>query len=237
MAQPNSYAANRVLAALSPDEMARIQPHLTPSLFHLGDNLWEAGQQPPFVVFMKFGLVSLMLASRSGVDVEVGIIGHENIAGATEILGGSLATTRAAIQGAGSGWRMAPSEFKNEFERGGSFQKAVMRGIQTQNFQTSQCALCNRLHSVEQRLSRWLLMANNRLGVDEMQLTHEFIASMLGTRRAGVTVAAGILRERGLIDYSRGLVAILDRAGLEKTACECYAAIERGLGDGDESRK
>ncbi len=230
MALSNSETSvNHLLAGLPEAERSRLTPLLKPSLIHLGEPLWETGQAIEAVYFPKQGVISLVLTSVDGVDVEVGMVGREGIAGSIETLGTGRATTRAQVQMAGSGWRMESSAFRAEFARGGAFQEAILRFHASLSFQSAQCALCNRLHSVEQRLARWLLMASDRANAPDMQLTHEFIATMLGTRRAGVTVAAGVLREVGLISYHRGMITILDRAGMEKTACECYQAIERNF--------
>ena len=220
---------NFVLASLPDAERARLMPLLKPRLTHLGESLWEMGQLIEYVFFPKQGVISLVLTSAEGVDVEVGMVGREGLVGGIEVLGTGLATMRAQVQGDGSGWRMESGVLRAEFARGGAFQGAVLRAHASLAFQSAQCALCNRLHTVDQRLSRWLLMASDRTGTPSLNITHEFIATMLGTRRAGVTVAAGALRELGLISYSRGVITILDRAGMEKTACECYHAIERNF--------
>ena len=230
MAQFQSeFSVNHVLAGLPEDECTRMAPLLKPVLTHLGDSLWEVGQATEWVFFPKQGVISLVLTSAAGVDVEVGMVGREGIVGSVEVLGQGRALIRAQVQMAGSGWRMDANAFRAEFARGGTLQSVVLSFHAALAFQSAQSALCNRLHTVEQRLARWLLMASDRAGTREMQLTHEFIATMLGTRRAGVTVAAGMLREAGLISYSRGLVSILNWAGMEKTACECYEAIKRNF--------
>jgi len=226
----SQFSPNRVLASLPTSELTRLQAHLTPCHFHLRHTFWERGDLIEAVYFLKLGVTSLVLTSETGVDVEVGIIGPEGVLGAVEALGSGKATTRAVTQLTGSGWKLPASIFRAEFARGGAFQEAVLRANDKQSFQTAQCVLCNRLHPIDKRLSRWLLMAHDRAGgIDEMKLTHEFIAAMLGTRRAGVTVAAGQLRAAGLIDYVRGRVIILNRDGLEKVACECYEVIQNNL--------
>jgi CRP-like cAMP-binding protein len=224
------FSANHVLASLPATELTRLKTHLTPSQFPLRHTLWERGDSIDAIYFLKSGVTSLVLTSESGIDVEVGMVGPEGVVGAVEALGNGKASTRAVTQLTGSGWKLFASLFREEFARGGPFQEAVLLANDKQSFQTAQCVLCNRLHPIDQRLSRWLLMAHDRSGgINEMKLTHEFIAAMLGARRAGITVAAGQLRTAGLIDYARGRVIVLDRSGLEKTACECYDIIQNNL--------
>lgn len=219
--------SNFILSTLPEFDFQRLEPHLKACLLHEGQILFDSGDDVDRVYFMKAGVASLVLTACNGVEVEVGFIGSEGIVGAGDVLAGDTMAARAVVQVAGSGWRLDAEVFRTEFRHGGALQQRVLRYQHALAVQTSQCVLCNRLHSVEQRLSRWLLMAHDRVQGGELELTHEFIATMLGTRRVGVTVAAGALRELGLIEYQRGNVTILDRAGLEKTACECYAAIRK----------
>ncbi len=224
-----TYSSNYILAALTPTELARVTPHLTPCLLHLGQTLYERGDSVDRIYFPKNGVISLVLSSQSGVDVEVGLIGREGSLGAPETLGGHSMKTRANVQIAGSGWRMAAKVLRDEFQTGGALQNAILRSSFSQLQQTSQCVLCNRLHSVERRLSRWLLMCQDRMQTPTLELTQEFLANMIGTRRVGVTLAAGTLRDAGVIEYTRGKVTITDRQGLEARACECYPLIREAF--------
>lgn len=221
---PN-YGSNYILAALTPAELARVTPHLTPCLLHLEQTLYEKGDTVEQIYFPKNGVISLVLTSEKGIDVEVGLIGREGSLGAPETLGRHLMMTRAIVQIEGSGWRMAAKVLREEFKTGGALQTAILKSSYSQLQQTTQCVLCNRLHSVEERLVRWLLMCQDRMHSDVLELTQEFIANMIGTRRVGVTLAAGVLREAGVIQYTRGRVVIIDRKGLEARACECYPLI------------
>jgi len=226
---PSPFAANFVLGSLSAPDLERLSPHLKPCLLHLGDTLVHQGAKIEHVYFAKTGMISLILTSKSGVDVEVGLIGREGSLGALEVLSGQTFSKRAMVQVAGNGWRIPAAAFGDEIDRNKDFRAGVLRAASFQTDQTEQCVLCNRLHSVEKRLARWLLMCQDRMHLETLELTHEFIANMLGTRRVGVTLAMGILREAGLINYSRGNVTICDRSALEKRACECYTTIQAGF--------
>lgn len=219
---PTPFHSNYIFAALPAADFERFAVHLKPCLLHLGQTLCEKGDPVETLYFPKNGLISLMLTSQSGIDVEVGLIGREGVLGGLEVLGEDLMMVRAMVQIAGSGWKISAEALRRECTISPALQTAILRHSHTLMQQTAQGVLCNRLHTVEKRLARWLLMAQDRMHTDTLELTHEFIATMLGTRRVGVTLAAGILREDGLIDYKRGLVKILDRPGLEARACECY---------------
>ncbi len=220
-----SASSNYVLGALPPEDFKRIESHLKPCLFHLGYTFYEKGDVVDSVYFPKTGVISLVLTSESGIDVEVGLIGREGSLGTMEVLGTHLMMTRAIVQIAGSGWKMSANSLREEFARSRALQTTILRSSHSLMQQTTQCVLCNKLHTVERRLARWLLMAQDRMHIETLELTQEFIGNMLGTRRVGVTLAAGALRNAGLIEYSRGRVTIIDRAGLEARACECYALI------------
>lgn len=217
--------SNSVLAALPEMESARLALHLIPCLLHSGQVLYEKGDVMDTVYFPKSGILSLVLSSQVGVDVEVGIIGRDGVLGAMEALGHNRINTRVNVQIAGTGWRMSAEALRLECAQGGALFGAVLLASYQLNQQASQSVLCNRLHSVEERLARWLLMCHDRTGSEFLELTHEFLSNMLGVRRVGVTLAAGALRDSRLIDYRRGSVAIIDRRGLEARACECYALL------------
>jgi CRP-like cAMP-binding protein len=200
--------------------------HLQPCLFHLGDTLFDATSEIKYVYFLKSGIVSLIMDAIDGINVEVAIVGCEGVVGAGEALTGVRMVSRAEVQIAGSGWRLPVDVFRQAFKSNGVLQDVYMRYQQFLSLQAAQCALCNRRHSIEQRLSRWLLMASDRTNSDTLELTHEFMATMLGTRRAGISIAANQLRSEGLIGYKRAMVTILDPEGLANRACECHAPLE-----------
>ena len=219
------FHANYILAALPDADLEALVPHLKPCLLHQEQTLCEKDDLVETLYFPKTGIISLIVGSQSGAEVEVGIIGREGALGGLEVLGEDLMLTRAIVQIAGSGWKVSATVLREQCAGSRALQTAILRSSHALMQQTAQCVLCNRLHSVEQRLARWLLMSQDRMHTNRLELTHEFISNMLAVRRAGVTTAAGILREAGLIEYSRGLVTITDRAGLEKYSCECYAVI------------
>lgn len=224
-ASTSAFHANFIFAALPAADFDLLAPHLKPCLFHQGQKLCEKDDLIETLYFPKTGIISLVLTSQSGVDIEVGIIGRDGVLGGLEVLGEDLMLTRAIVQIAGSGWKISAEALREQCAQNRALQTAILRASHALMQQTAQCVLCNRLHSVEQRLARWLLMSQDRMHTNMLQLTHEFIANMLGVRRAGVTIAAGVLREAGLIEYTRGLVTITDRAGLEQFSCECYSVI------------
>jgi CRP-like cAMP-binding protein len=162
----------------------------------------------------------------NGATAEMGLVGNEGVVGISLFMGGDTTPNRAVVQGAGNALKLQAKAMRAEFSRGGEFQHLLLRYTQALITQISQTAVCNRLHSVEQRLSRWLLMTRDRTQSDELQMTHEFISNMLGVRREGVTHAAHGLQQQGLISYARGHIQILDRKGLENCACECYAVVK-----------
>lgn len=221
--------ANGVLAALPQAEYDRLSPYLRPINLVQGETLYNVGEPIQTVYFHDSGMTSMVVTSDEGTDVEVGIVGREGVVGAGPGLTNTGSPCATMIQVAGRGYVMPVDVLKAEFKRGGVFQDLLLRHIQALSVMMGQCGLCNRLHSIEERLSRWLLMAADQTGSEKLDLTQEFIANMLGTRRSGVTVAAGMLRAAGLIEYSRGCITITDREGLESSACECYAAVQKQL--------
>jgi CRP-like cAMP-binding protein len=214
--------ANRLLRHLPPLEWARLSHHLQPTLLYQGQIIHEIDQVVQRVYFINGGLVSLTLAAEDGAEVEVGIVGREGVVGTSALLGAGHAVTRATVQIPGKAMAIPADALRDSFKRGGQFQELMLRYMNALLSQTGQTALCNRLHSVEERLCRWLLVARDRLGNDELEITQEFIAQMLGVRRSGVTIAAGTLRQSGLIDYTRGCIHIKDAQTMESCACACY---------------
>jgi CRP-like cAMP-binding protein len=220
--------SNRILDALPGVERDRLIRSMELSRLPIKTVLFEPGEPIDAVYFPISGVISLVTALEDGSIVEVATIGNEGIVGVPHVARGSLAV-RAISQVAGSSLRMEAAAFLAEWERPGSLRDLVQNYLQALFGQVSQAAACNRLHSNEERLSRWLLMSHDRVGVDEFQITHEFLGQMLGSRRATVTLSAGLLQAAGLIRYHRGQVTIIDREGLEGVACECYQVIKDEL--------
>jgi len=224
----NAPHSNRILEALPAVDRERLSGGMVPVALGIKTVLFEPGEPIRAVHFPLDGVVSLVTPLDDGAIVEVATVGNEGIVGVPLVLGGSLAV-RAISQVAGSALRMDAGAFLSEMERGGALAALVHQYLQALFGQIAQAAACNRLHTNEERLSRWLLMSHDRVGVDEFAITHEFLGQMLGSRRATVTLSAGVLQAAGLIRYHRGHVAILDREGLESVACECYGVIKQQL--------
>jgi len=227
MSKEQPVSKNVILAAVSPKEYKRLLSHLEFVALPLGQSLYQSGDLIEHVYFPEDGLVSLVTHMHDGTTIEVGLIGKDGMVGIPVLLGDDIAFEEAIVQIAGSALRMKASVLKDALRRNHSplltelllYTRRLMKQI-------AQTAACNRLHTVEERLSRWLLMCHDRMDTDELLLTQEFISNMLGTRRASVGSAAGGLQTDGLIRYSRGRISILERAGLEESACECYRAVK-----------
>ncbi|HVD04107.1 MAG TPA: Crp/Fnr family transcriptional regulator [Candidatus Dormibacteraeota bacterium] len=219
---------NHLLAFLPDADREALVAKLSPVFLNVKTVLFEPGQVVDAVYFPLDGVVSLVTPLEDGAIVEVATVGNEGLVGVPVVLGGSLAV-RAISQVAGRCLTMETGGFLYEMERRGSLASIVQNYLQALFGQISLAAACNRLHSNEERLSRWLLMSHDRVGADRFLITHEFLSQMLGSRRATVTLSAGILQKAGLIRYQRGHVEIVDRRGLEQTACECYRVIQDGL--------
>jgi CRP-like cAMP-binding protein len=217
---------NRILAALPDGERENIFPYLKRVSLPLGQVLFEPGESVRQIYFPTNSVVSLLAAMENGTTVEAGVVGNEGAVGISVILGAETSATQALVQAAGEALSIPAEALMAEFKRGGKLQSLLLRHTHTLFTMVSQTAACNRLHTVEERLARWLLTTRDRIEHDEFQLTQEFISRMLGTRRSGVTVAAGILQSAGLINYRRGHINILNREGLEEVSCECYHIVK-----------
>jgi CRP-like cAMP-binding protein len=222
---PQKATGNWLLDALPRENYQQLQPYLERITLSLGEVVYEAGGQMGCVYFPTTSHVSLLYTMVNGATAEMGLVGNEGVVGIALFMGGETTPNRAVVQGAGAAYKLKAQTMRDEFRRGGEFQLLLLRYTQALITQISQTAVCNRLHSVEQRLCRWLLLTHDRTHSDELQMTQEFISNMLGMRREGVTRAAGRLQEKGLISYMRGHITILNRQGLEATVCECYAVV------------
>jgi CRP-like cAMP-binding protein len=218
---------NRLLAALPAGEWARWLPHLEPVDMPLGKVLYESGSKLSHVYFPTTSIVSLLYVMEDGASAEIAVVGHEGIVGISLFMGGESTPSRAVVQSAGQGFRLKASLMMQEFNRAGPVLHLLLRYTQALITQMAQTAVCNRHHSLDQQLCRWLLLSLDRLHSNDLVMTQELIANMLGVRREGVTEAAGNLQEAGLIRYRRGHITVLDRAKLEARACECYAVVKK----------
>jgi CRP-like cAMP-binding protein len=227
MAAPHDPKQNHLLAALPPSEFKRIAPHLELVAMSLGDVLYESGGQLKHVYFPTDSIVSLLYVMENGASAEIAVVGNEGILGISLFMGGETTPSRAVVQSEGFGYRLMAKHLKLEFNRAGPMMHLLLRYTQALITQMSQTAVCNRHHSVDQQLCRWLLLSLDRLAANELTMTQELIANMLGVRREGVTEAAGKLRDAGIIHYSRGHIKVLDRPGLEQHVCECYAVVRK----------
>jgi CRP-like cAMP-binding protein len=223
----SSPEQNRLLAALSPDERERLFPYLQLVPMPLGKVLYESGDVLRHVYFPTDSIVSLLYVLESGASAEISVVGREGLIGIALFMGGETTPSRAIVQSAGHAYRLIGQRLKDEFHRNGGMQILLLRYTQALITQMAQTAVCNRHHSVDQQLCRWLLLSLDRLSSNELIMTQELIANMLGVRREGVTEAAGRLQALGAISYSRGRIAVLDRPRLEELCCECYAVVKR----------
>jgi len=221
-----SLADSHLLGALSPADQEHLLPDLRLNAFALGDTIYESGEPLDYVYFPTSCIVSLVYTMESGVTAEMGLVGNEGVVGVALFMGGDTMPNRAVVQVAGGAIKMRARLLQEEFKRGGALQRGLLRYTQALITQIAQTAVCNRIHSVEQRLCRWLLLCHDRAKSNQLRMTQEFIANMLGGHRQSVTVAAGRLQDAGLIHYSRGDIRILNRSGLEATACECYQVVK-----------
>lgn len=218
--------ANRILANLPEDEFEQIRPKLRDVSFPIGEILYMPEQKIEHVYFVNSGVVSLLAALEDGATVEAGVIGREGVAGISVVLGAHSTPNQALTQSDVEASRIAAADLVAEFRRSTELRDSLLRFVHTIFTQVTQTAACNRLHTLDQRLARWLLLTQDRVNSNEFTLTQEFLSRMLGVRRAGVSVAANDLKQSGLIDYRRGDIVILDRQGLEKVSCECYRIVK-----------
>lgn len=223
---PDGSARNRLLAALPVDVYERLQPDLESVPLALGQVIYEAHETLSHVYFPTTAIVSLLYTMENGKSAEMGVVGCDGVVGITVFMGGDTTPNRAVVQSAGDAFRLESKYFRDEFRRVGELHRLLLLYTQALLTQMSQTAVCNRLHSVEQQLCRWLLLSDDRLESNELIMTQELIASMLGVRREGVSVAAHRLQHAGLIRYKRGHITIVDRPGLESKACECYQVVK-----------
>jgi CRP-like cAMP-binding protein len=218
---------NHLLAALPSLEYERLFPHLELTEMLLGEAVCEPGIPMRYVYFPTTCIVSLLYVMENGASAEIAVAGNEGIVGVSLFMGGETTTSRAVVQSAGYAYRLTGQHLKDAFFLAGPVQRLLLRYTQALLTQMSQTAVCNRHHSVDQQLCRWLLLSLDRLPSNELTMTQELIANMLGVRREGVTEAAGELQRAGLIHYKRGKITVIDRPGLEARVCECYAVVKR----------
>ncbi|MFN6487340.1 MULTISPECIES: Crp/Fnr family transcriptional regulator [unclassified Nostoc] len=218
---------NKLLAALPSNDYERLLPHLKLVLLSTRQVIYEPGEPITYVYFPQNAVISIVTCMKDGSTVEVGIVSNEGMVGIPVILGGNTTTTKAFVQIGGAGMQMDADVFRSEFNQGGAIQNLLLRYVRAIYTELTQGCACNRLHTLEERLARWLLTVSDRLESEEFPLTQEFIAQMLGVRRSGVTVAASALSRAGMIRYQRGQINILNREDLEATSCECYRVIQK----------
>ena len=227
MLDPIYARKNKLLAALPDTEWKNLLPYLEWVDLPLGKVLYESGITLSHVYFPTTAIVSLLYVMENGSSAEIAVVGNEGIVGISLFMGGESTTSRAVVQSAGEGFRLNSKFLKSEFNRSVPLMHLLLRYTQALITQMSQTAVCNRHHSIEQQLCRWLLLSLDRLPSNELIMTQELIANMLGVRREGVTEEAHKLQKAGLICYVRGRITIIDRAGLEKRSCECYSVVKR----------
>jgi CRP-like cAMP-binding protein len=220
-------AQNDLLRSLSVAEFKRLAPHLEPFPMPLGHVIYESGRILDHVYFPTSAIVSLLYVMEDGASAEIAVVGHEGVVGISLFMGGETTPSRAVVQSAGQSFRLAARYLREEFGRAGSMQHPLLRYTQSLITQMAQTAVCNRHHSVDQQLCRWLLLSLDRLPTMELVMTQELIANMLGVRREGVTAAAGKLQAAGVIQYRRGRIRVLDRRKLEAMSCECYEVVRK----------
>ena len=218
---------NKVLGALHPAERERIFPHLQLVPMPLGKIVYESGDALRHVYFPADCIVSLLYVMRDGASAEISVVGNEGLVGVALFMGGETTPSRAIVQSAGKAYRLIAKRLKLEFNRHGQLQLLLLRYTQALITQMAQTAVCNRHHSVDQQLCRWLLLSLDRLPSNQLTMTQELISNMLGVRREGVTAAAAKLQNFGVIRYSRGKITVLDRPKLEELCCECYAVVKK----------
>lgn len=218
---------NHLLAALSPSVQQRLRSHLEEVDLPLGKVIYESGDTLRYVYFPTDSIVSLLYVMENGASAEISVVGNEGIVGIALFMGGESTPSRGVVQSAGSAYRLAGNVLKAEFHKHGELLTLMLRYTQSLITQMAQTAVCNRHHTVDQQLCRWLLMSLDRLPGNQLTMTQELIANMLGVRREGVTEAAGKLQKKGVIEYYRGKITVLDRPRLEELSCECYMVVKK----------
>jgi CRP-like cAMP-binding protein len=226
MAETHDPQQNQILDALPQPERERLFPHLALVALPLGKALYESGDMLRHIYFPTDAIISLLYVLKDGASAEIAVVGNEGAIGVALFMGGQTTTNRAVVQSAGSAYQMTGALLKEEFERHGELLHILLRYTQALITQMAQTAVCNRHHSVDQQLCRWLLLSLDRLSSDKLIMTQELIANMLGVRREGVTEAAGKLQKLGVIRYRRGEITVLDRPRLEQLCCECYGVVK-----------
>ena len=219
--------ANHLLAALPAADYNRLLPKLEHATLKLGWSLYESGSMQSHVYFPTNSIISLLYVMKNGSSAEIAVTGNDGVVGMALFMGGNTTPSRAVVQSAGEGYCLKADLVKSEFDRQGPLQFLLLRYTQSLITQMTQTAVCNRYHSLDQQLCRWMLLSLDRLASNELAMTHELIGDMLGVRREGVTQAAGNLQDAGLIQYTRGKITVLDRPGLESRVCECYAVVKK----------
>jgi CRP-like cAMP-binding protein len=230
MSLPHSPNQNHLLASLPAEEFGRLAPHLELMPMLLGESIYEPGSQLQHVYFPTTAIVSLLYVLESGASAEIAGVGNEGMLGIALFMGGDTTPSSAVVQTAGHAYRLQARLLKEEFRRAGLMQRLLLRYTQALLTQMCQTTACNRHHSIEQQLCRWLLLTLDRLPSNELGVTQELVASALGVRRESITEAAGKLQRAGLIRYRRGHLTVLERSGLEAGACECYAVVKKEIG-------
>lgn len=227
MPLPLQPTQNHILAALPAEVQQRIFPYLEETAMPLGKVLYEAGDKMRHVYFPTDSIVSLLYVMESGASAEISVVGNEGLVGISLFMGGESTSSRALVQSGGSGYRLLGQRLIDEFNHHGQLMSLVLRYTQSLITQMAQTAVCNRHHSIDQQLCRWLLLSLDRLPTNHLVMTQELIANMLGVRREGVTEAAGRLQKLGVIEYRRGHIEVVDRPKLEQLSCECYAVVKK----------
>ena len=227
MSETHNPQQNLLLGALSQESQKRLFPHLKPVSFPLGLVVYESGHTLSHVYFPIDSIVSLLYVMEDGMSAEISLVGNEGLVGVAVFMGGQSTPSRALVQSAGHAFRLSAHRLKNEFDNHSDTRTLVLRYTQALITQMAQTAVCNRHHSIDQQLCRWLLLSLDRLPSNRLTMTQELIANMLGVRREGVTKAAGKLQKLGVIEYMRGQITVLDRFRLERLSCECYTVVKQ----------
>ena len=227
MPSPHKPTQNHLLASLPNADYERIASQIELVAMPLGEAIYESGGKPNYVYFPTTSIVSLLYVLQNGASAEIAVVGNEGILGISVFMGGETTPNRAVVQSAGFAYRMKSQLLKDEFDQGGPMLQLLLRYTQALITQMSQTAVCNRHHTIDQQLCRWLLLSLDRLPSNKLTMTQELIANMLGVRREGVTEAAGKLQRAGIISYCRGHIEVLDRHKLEATVCECYKVVKQ----------